>query len=233
MEPIRKEQNETEVRRNFHNTPRQDISVWNLGYEWNEGWLNCTFDIIWQAYERLFTYYKNKTIDVKTNSEDEITAALLRFTKIVRGFSPGRFEALDFVNQPPDKSRPRIRKGNTNDIGVFFGEEIEKPEFIFESKKIETVTEKGIKSYVDDLDAYLTEYYGSHLWQSGLIAYLLNGTTQKMFNAIRTSLNTKLKQFSGLTSRPHKTSSHKKTNSNAAVPNFICHHLIFDMQCRS
>lgn len=217
------------MRRNFHKIQRQDISVLNLGNEWNEGWINCVFDIVWQAYDKLLPYYKNKGRYPKNESEDEITTALLRFTKIIRGSSPARFEPLDFVNQPPDKSKPRNRKNNTNDIGVFFGNEIEKPAFIFESKKITTLTENGMTSYKEDLEAYLEEYYGSHLSESGLIAYLHNGTTTKMFEIVKKSLKTTLKQFSTFASRPHKTSEHKKTVSSSSKADFLCHHLIFEM----
>ncbi len=224
-----KEQKEKKLRRNLHKIQRRDISALSLGNEWNEGYLKCVFDIVWQAYDKLLPYYKNKNRKPKNESEDEITTALLRFTKIIRGFSPARFEPLDFVNQPPDKSKPRNRKNNTNDIGVFFGNEIEKPVFIFESKKIKTLTENGISKYKEDLDAYLEEYYGSHLSESALIAYLHNGTTNKMFELIKTSLKTKLKQFSTFANRPHKTSEHKKTSNSSNQTNFRCHHVIFEM----
>lgn len=217
------------MRRNFHKSQRQDISALNLGNEWNEGWLNCVFDIIWQSYDRLLQYYKSESKDAKKESEDEITTALLRFTKIVRGASPARFEPLDFVNQPPDKSKPRNRKNNTNDVGVFFGNEIEKPAFIFESKKISTLTEKGVNPYKEDLQAYLEEYYGSHLSESALIAYLHSGTTSTIFELIKKSIKIKLKQFSTFASRPHQTSEHKKTSSSSSQKDFLCHHLIFEM----
>ncbi len=218
------------MRRNFHNSQRQDASALNLGNEWNEGWLNCVFDIIWQSFDKLTNYYKENTKKAKDESEDEITTALLRFTKIVRGYSPARFEPIDFVNQPPDKSITRNRKNNTNDIGVFFGDEIEKPEFIFESKKISTLTENGIGSYKEDLDAYLEEYYGSHLAESSLIAYLHKGTTSEFFGLVEKVVKKKLKQFSLFPNRPHKISEHKKTVANAKNSDFLCHHLIFEMQ---
>lgn len=215
--------------RNFHKSKRQDVSALNLGNEWNEGWLNCVFGIVWQSFDKLTDYYKERERKAKDESEDEITTALLRFTKIIRGFSPARFEPLDFVNQPPDKSRPRNRKNNTNDVGVFFGNEIEKPAFIFESKKITTLTENGINSYKEDLDAYLEEYYGSHLSESALIAYLHKGTVDKMFSLIKTVFKTQLKNFTSSSKRLHKTSKHKKTVTNAAQTDFLCHHLVFEM----
>lgn len=217
------------MRRNFHKSQRQDVSALNLGNKWNEGWINCVFDIVWQSYDRLLQYYKDTGKDAKKESEDEITTALLRFTKIIRGSSPAHFEPLDFVNQPPDKSKTRNRKNNTNDVGVFFGNEIEKPAFIFESKKISTLTEKGIASYIEDLQAYLDEYYGSHLSESALIAYLHTGTPTKMFELIKKSIKTKLKQFSTFANRPHQTSEHKKTSSSLDQKDFLCHHLIFEM----
>ncbi len=140
------------MRRNLHKFQRQDVSALNLGSKWDEGWLPCVIDIVWKSFDKLTDYYKEKERKAKDESEDEITTALLRFTKIVRGYSAARFEPLDFVNQPPDKSQPRNRKNYTNDIGVFFGNEIEKPAFIFESKKIDSLTEKakGFKSYIED-----------------------------------------------------------------------------------
>jgi hypothetical protein len=220
---------EIKLRRDFHSNQRQDVSALNLGSDWNVGWRNCVFDVVWKAYDQLLQYYKDGSTDAKKQSEDEITTALLRFTKIVRGSSPARFEPLDFVNQPPDKSKTRNRKNNTNDIGVFFGDEIEKPAFIFESKKISTLTEKGIKPYKEDLDAYLEEYYGSHLSESALITYLHKGAPDKMFDLVTKVIKTKLKQFSVFASRPHKTSKHKKTVKNPIQKDFLCHHLVFEM----
>jgi hypothetical protein len=216
------------LRRNFHNLQRQDASSLKLDDNWNNGWINSTFDIIWQAYDKLLEYYNDKGRVAKTESEDEITFSLLRHTDIVKGFYPAKFRKLKFHNQPPDKSQTRRRKNNTNDIGVFFGNEIEKPAFIFESKKISTLTEKGIDSYKEDLEAFLVEYYGAHLTESALIAYLHKGTPTKMFHLIKNSFKTKLNKFSAFINRPHKTSKHKKI-SNSSHPDFLCHHLIFEM----
>jgi hypothetical protein len=217
------------LHRDFLNNQRHDISALNLGKEWNEGWINCVFGIVWQSYDRLMQFYKSESKEAKSESEDEITTALLRFTKIIRGASPARFEPLDFVNQPPDKSKPRNRKNNTNDIGVFFGNEIEKPAFIFESKKISTLTDNGISSYKEDLDAYLEGYYGSHLSESALIAYLHKGTMDEMFNLVKKAIGTKLETFSTFASRPHKISRHKKLVENLTQEDFLCHHLVFEM----
>ncbi|HMS40340.1 MAG TPA: hypothetical protein PKE69_08950 [Pyrinomonadaceae bacterium] len=218
------------MRRNFHNSQRQDASALNLGNEWNEGWKNCVFDIVWKAYDRLKAYYKSKNVEPKDEIEDDITFALLRNADIVKNFYPANFRKVKIYNQPPDKSKERNRKRNTNDIGVFFGDEIEKSEFIFESKKISTLTVNGIGSYKEDLDAYLEEYYGSHLAESSLIAYLHKGTTVEFFALVEKVIKRKLKQFSLFPSRPHKTSEHKKTVANAKNPKFLCHHLIFEMQ---
>ena len=218
------------MRRNFHKSQRQDASALNLGNDWNEGWINCMFDIVWQSYDRLLKYYKSEGKEAKSQSEDEITFALLRHTDKIKGYYPAKFKKyIEFHNQPPDKSKPRNRKNNTNDIGVFFGNEIEKPAFIFESKKISTLTEKGISSYIEDLQAYLDEYYGSHLSESALIAYLHTGITSTMLDLIKKSIKTKLKQFSKFANRSHQTSEHKKTSNNSGQNDFLCHHLIFEM----
>jgi len=222
------------LRRNFHNSQRRDASALNLSDEWNEGWLNCVFEIAWQAYDELAKYYKKRAKGKKATdeSEDEITTAFLRFMNISKSYSPAKFRLLDFVNQPPDKSKPRNRKANTNDIGVFFGNEIEKPKFIFESKKIDTVTKSGIKSYKEDLDIFLEEKYGSHLSESGLIAYLLVKTTKEMFEVIEKSFNKTLTSFNNLgkTKRPHKTSKHKRKSKSALRKDFLCHHLVFEIK---
>ena len=112
---------------------------------------------------------------------------------------------------------------------MFFGNEIEKSAFIFESKKITTLTEKGISKYKEDLYAYLEDYYGSHLSESALIAYLHSGTVDKMFGLIKTVLKTKLTKFSNSSKRPHKSSKHKKLKSKSSQKDFLCHHLIFEM----
>lgn len=218
------------MRRNYLHNQRQDASSLNLGKQWNEGWVNSMFEIVWQAYDNLLGYYNENSKKIKDESEDEITFALLRHTDIVKDYFPAIFKKLKFHNQPPDKSKPRNRKNNTNDIGVFFAKEIEKPEFIFESKKISTLTENGISSYKEDLDAFLDEYYGLHLSESALIAYLHTGTPENMFELVKNLIKTKLTQFSNSINRPHKTSNHKKTVANAKSPDFLCHHLIFEMQ---
>lgn len=217
------------MRRNFQHLQRQDASSLNLGNDWNDGWINSTLDIVWRAYDKLLSYYKSKDKKPKDESEDEITFALLRHTDIIKGYYPANFKKITFHNQPPDKSKVRNRKNNTNDVGVFFGDEIEKPAFIFEAKKINTLTDKGINPYKEDLEAFLDEYYGSHLSEGGLIAYLHKETPNKMFDLIKKSLKTKLNQAVSFVNRPHKTSKHKKATPNSIQPDFLCHHLVFEM----
>lgn len=218
------------MHRNFHKSQRQDVSILSLGNEWNEGWKIRVFETIWQAYDKLMEFYKVNGKNAKDEIENQITSDLVLNANdvkydVLEGFPPTETRKLQFHNQPPDEKK-------SNDIGVFLGVD-NKPVFIFESKKIESLSEKqdwrGILSYQKDLQAYLDEYYGSHLPESALIAYLHIGTTDKMFELIKTSIKTKLKQFSKFASRPHKTSKHKKTISSSANKDFLCHHLIFEM----
>jgi hypothetical protein len=221
-----KEQKEKKLRRNFQETHRLDASALNLGNEWNEGWLNCVFNTIWQAYDKLMLAYKSEGKDIKKETENSISSDLVRYANhikysVLKGYSTAHVQKLEFHNQPPDKKK-------SNDIGVFFGIKNNKPSFIFEAKKITLrLTKSGIKDYLEDLNSYLTEYYISHLSESALIAYLHIGTVNKMFELIEKSLNRKLKNFSA--NRPHKTSEHTKTSSTSSQPNFLCHHLIFEM----
>lgn len=214
------------MRRNFHKSQRQDASALNLGNEWGEDWKNCVFEIVWKAYDKLIQFYKDNGRDAKKEIEDQITSDLVLNANdikhdVLEGYSPDNIRKLQFHHQPPD-----VKK--SNDIGVFLGAN-DKLVFIFESKKISTLTEKGIAKYIEDLQAYLDEYYGSHLSESALITYLHMGTTSTMFELIKKSIKTKLKQVSKFTSRPHKKSEHKKTSSSSSESDFLCHHLIFEM----
>ncbi len=215
--------------RNIPEASRPDLSNLNLSDKWNRDWLNCALDIVWQAYDKLMQSYKDKGKNAKTEIENQITSDLILEAQdvkydVLEGFSAAEFRKIKFQNQPPDKRK-------SNDFGVFFGND-DKAVFIFEAKKIDSLTDKakGIKSYIEDLKAYLNEYYISHLPESALIAYLHTGTSDKMFELIEKILKTKLKKYTYFANRPHKTSEHKKTSSTSIQPNFLCHHLIFEMQ---
>lgn len=214
------------MRRNFYNSQRQDVSPLNLGNEWDEDWISCVFETIWQAYDNLMKFYKSSGKKAKDEFENQITSDLvinaedIKFD-VLEGYSPAEIRKLKLQNQPPDKRK-------SNDIGVFFGID-DKPVFIFEAKKIDILTEKGINSYKEDLDAYLEEYYGSHLSESALIAYLHTGTVDTMFGLIKKVIKTKLTNFYNPSKRPHKTSKHKKIKSGTIEKDFLCHHLIFEM----
>lgn len=215
------------MRRNFHNSQRQDASALNLGNEWNEGWVTRVFETIWQSYNKLMHSYKEKGENAKDKIENLISSDLVRYANdikhdVLKGYSSTIIRKLQFHNQPPDERK-------SNDIGVFMGVE-DKPKFIFEAKKINTLTEKGIGSYIEDLKSYLSEYYGSHLSESALIAYLHTGTVNEIFELIEKVKKTTLTQFSAFNNRPHKTSKHSKIVANAKNPDFLCHHLIFEMQ---
>jgi hypothetical protein len=193
---------------------------------WGDDWVTCVMEIVWEAYDLLRQYYDDKGIKFVDESEDEITFALLRYIDQVKDYSPTSFKIVKFHNQPPDKSQPRNRKRNTNDIGVFFESEVEKPVFIFEAKKINRLTESGIKSYLEDLQAFLNGNYGSHLSESALIAYISSAQQDIFFKILEKSLRKKISAFSRISRRFHKISKHKKTG-NLSQQKFICHHLVF------
>lgn len=176
-------------------------------------------------------FYKDKGKNAKDEIENQITSNLVITANdvkhdVLEGFSTAEFRKLQFHNQPPDERK-------YNDIGVIFGFD-DKPVFIFEAKKIETLQEtaksyRSISSYKKDLERFLTGYYGAHLPESALIAYLHIGTTDKMFELIKKVLKTNLRKFTAFANRPHKTSEHRKTSPASSKPKFLCHHLIFEM----
>jgi hypothetical protein len=202
---------------------------------WSSRQANQFLDLVWKGIDLFMKDFPpiDFTKDVEQVERDITQLLEPRIRRNMSGDEPFyvQHESWEMETRKPAPAMPP-----SYDIAFVMNNE--RLKFPIEAKVLPTDGE--VSKYISDVkDAFLTCYYAPFSYEGAMLAYLLSGTTQKAFQNIEKSLNSKnstkikLNRHPKFPSRPHKFSEHDRQVPQGKERNyptrFRCHHLIFEL----
>lgn len=200
-----------------------------IARRWNQRAIEILFDHVWRGYD-LLRVEVLPLIDWTTVADDierDITEHLeLRMRRRMTGHEPfgvqhGRHER--------ESRKPAPAQPPQYDI-AFFLYAYPRVSLPLEAKVLHT--DQEMAAYVGDLrEEFLKCRYAPFSAEGAMVAYLLSGTADAVFESIARTVPCDLRAHNVFATRPHRYSDHTRTveRGKSYPRHFRCHHLVFAM----
>jgi hypothetical protein len=202
---------------------KPDPSFTALACAWMSDPANNLLGFVWAAYDNMKA--SPPVVDT-ADLERSITQLLQpRIERAMSGDEPFyiQHESYEHETKAPPPAQPPAY-----DL-AFVSWVDERVKWPLEAKVL--ATPKRLSDYEKDIrNEFLTCRYAPFSSSGAMLGYLLTGSALDVLSEISERLKCDLDEVDGFSSRPHRSSTHKRTvPSGKNYPqNFQCHHLILD-----
>lgn len=201
---------------------------------WSEHTIIEMLTLVWDAFDNMKALPNYKELDFSKNyaqlerslTDLHASEVTLLFAQRHTGFESfiPQHEPWEFDNLSERSARPP-----SGDIG-FVMRENRRLRWSVEAKVVNSTAD--VARYLGDLDKYLEGKGAPLATESALGAYLISGEPEDFFASLETAMKLVFKHPSAFSSRPHRTSDHRRDKSKlptSTPADFLCHHLVFSL----